>query len=1131
MKNKQLLIIASFLLLLLPNVILSQPLNAPNLGLSAKFALFTAVGAVTCAGTSVVTGNIGTNSGALTGFPPGVIHYGQAHVQDLVTLQAANDVIAAYSYLQNMTCTVVLGTTLGNNQILTPGIYCTGAASTLNGNLTFDAQGNPDALFVIQMDGAFATSTFSSVSLINGASFCNIYWQVNGAFTLGDFSLFRGTIVTNGAITLLQGATILGRGLSKVGAIATSNVIATMPIPFIMNIKSNRDYLYTNESANFTTTIKCGCPTNNVVPIVTIPSGLTHQSGGTFAIDKVTFPATTFAEGQTIDFNFQAMLNNTVTTPINLFYDGVEGAALFTASTLAGTMPTFSLNTLTPPFETRSWAVGDSLLPSDVALTLSSAITIPAFGNYSLHFNHQFLSDTLDGGVVEFSIDGGTSWIDAGSLFLQNGYNDTLNFITDNALINREVFTRTSNGKRESIIDVSPFVGQNLLFRFRFATGTGNGASAGLPGWNIDRIWLANTEPCLPLLADATTNTISQITATMCQNISGAIGLSFALTVPATIKSCTALVNYPNATTINNEGLVSITYSHLSGTIFPNGTTTVTVNALDAGGNTATSSFDVIVNDAIPSINNLPVSVPDSIIVCSNVAVTLSAPVLADEYLWYKNGIPLDYQIAPNNTFMVAAGGGASTNIYTVVVVHPGMLCVSAQSSPVTVIKISPSATISLNGLSTFCANTPTLLTAPAGMANYIWKRGNTIVQTGLSASYLPIIGGNHNVTVIDSNTCTKTSAWVGLTIKSLPKAYTGVDKSICEGSSVQIGDISNVGNTYTWTPSTGLSDAFIANPIATVAGSISYILTVNNSISNCSNTDTLNLSALISPPMPSLSSTTTPICQGSNIMISPISIDATSINWYKNGLSIYNKPTTFALNVINPTAVADLYSIKSKGANNCLSNSSNILNVWVKEATIPTISSTPASIGTNITICVPNGITGNAFLTANSTTAQPTYLWKQGANYIVGANTNTYTAVVTLTQNNKVFSVEATYPNGCIKTSAAKMVKLVTSGCVPKLSAGKDDESLSTINETLSINTYPNPTNDVLNIEVLNSNSNQGKLLLYNGLGQMVLEKNIILIDKIANEQFDMSHLASGIYSLIFQSNEIQYITKIVKE
>jgi len=85
----------------------------------------------------------------------------------------------------------VLGVALGNNQTLTPNIYCTGAASTLTGNLTLDGQGNPNAVFIFKIDGAFAATTNTNILLINSANLRNVYWQINGAFTLGDGSVLE----------------------------------------------------------------------------------------------------------------------------------------------------------------------------------------------------------------------------------------------------------------------------------------------------------------------------------------------------------------------------------------------------------------------------------------------------------------------------------------------------------------------------------------------------------------------------------------------------------------------------------------------------------------------------------------------------------------------------------------------------------------------------------------------------------------------------------------------------------------------------------------------------------------------------------------------------------------------------
>jgi len=173
MKTKLLITLTAALLFLMPNGSFGQ--STPELGVTSNFALFTASGSFDNTGATVITGDVGTNAGAFTGFPiPGTI-VGTTHVIDPASVQAAIDVDVAYSNLFAQTCGIVLGTTLGNNQVLTPNTYCLGGASTLNGDLILDAQGNSNALFVIKIDGALSTSTYANIVLINSASMCNVY--------------------------------------------------------------------------------------------------------------------------------------------------------------------------------------------------------------------------------------------------------------------------------------------------------------------------------------------------------------------------------------------------------------------------------------------------------------------------------------------------------------------------------------------------------------------------------------------------------------------------------------------------------------------------------------------------------------------------------------------------------------------------------------------------------------------------------------------------------------------------------------------------------------------------------------------------------------------------------------------
>ncbi|WP_460547292.1 ice-binding family protein [Hymenobacter daeguensis] len=190
--------------------------------------MFTAVGAFNNVGSSVVTGNIGTNVGAFSGFPLGVVTSGGIHIADATATQAATAVETAYTYVASIGNAVPLAAYGGMpSQTLTPGAYVVGAATTLAGSLILDAQNDPNAVFFLRVNGALTTAAGSTVTLVGGALASNVYWQVGGLLILGQNSVMRGTLLVDGGINLIQGATLLGRGLSRAGAISLDTNVVT----------------------------------------------------------------------------------------------------------------------------------------------------------------------------------------------------------------------------------------------------------------------------------------------------------------------------------------------------------------------------------------------------------------------------------------------------------------------------------------------------------------------------------------------------------------------------------------------------------------------------------------------------------------------------------------------------------------------------------------------------------------------------------------------------------------------------------------------------------------------------------------------------------------------------------------
>lgn len=207
-----------FTFLLFPGLAFAQ---APALGTAASFTLFTAAGAFSNVGATRITGDIGTDVGSYTGLEMAVVT-GQQQVANAASAQAARDVQAAYAQLSAAPCGAVADIGLGG-QTLTPTTYCTGAAATLDGVLTLDGQGDASALFILNVGGALGVSAGSRVVLLNGATAANVYWRIGGRLDLGENAVFQGTVLADGAINLLAGATLTGRGLSRAGAISLAN--------------------------------------------------------------------------------------------------------------------------------------------------------------------------------------------------------------------------------------------------------------------------------------------------------------------------------------------------------------------------------------------------------------------------------------------------------------------------------------------------------------------------------------------------------------------------------------------------------------------------------------------------------------------------------------------------------------------------------------------------------------------------------------------------------------------------------------------------------------------------------------------------------------------------------------------
>lgn len=194
----------------------------PSVALSgtSTFAIL-AGSSITSTGGTVITGNMGLSPGSsVGGFPPGILN-GVQHINDVLVNQAKLDLTVAYNDAAGRTSTDIV--TLSGNiggLTLTPGLYkSTSSLAVSSGDVTFDALGNPNAIFIIQIASTLTTTSGRQVILAGGAQASNIFWQVGTSATFGTTSVFKGTIMAMQSITFNTGATLDGRAYARNGAV------------------------------------------------------------------------------------------------------------------------------------------------------------------------------------------------------------------------------------------------------------------------------------------------------------------------------------------------------------------------------------------------------------------------------------------------------------------------------------------------------------------------------------------------------------------------------------------------------------------------------------------------------------------------------------------------------------------------------------------------------------------------------------------------------------------------------------------------------------------------------------------------------------------------------------------------
>jgi hypothetical protein len=198
---------------------------------SSTFAILAGAGVTNTGSTTVITGDLGTTpTGSITGIDANMVN-GKIEAATTAAANAKLDLNSAYEDAQGRSLNAIsLPGDLGG-LTLAPGLYVNSSSTGISGSgqLTLDAQGNPDAVWIFKMGSTLTTGTGSQIILAGGAKAGNIYWSVGTSATLGVTSRFKGTIMADQSISAATGASIEGRLLTRIAAVTLQSNRVTVP--------------------------------------------------------------------------------------------------------------------------------------------------------------------------------------------------------------------------------------------------------------------------------------------------------------------------------------------------------------------------------------------------------------------------------------------------------------------------------------------------------------------------------------------------------------------------------------------------------------------------------------------------------------------------------------------------------------------------------------------------------------------------------------------------------------------------------------------------------------------------------------------------------------------------------------
>lgn len=307
------------------------------------------------------------------------------------------------------------------------------------------------------------------------------------------------------------------------------------------------------------------------------------------------------------------------------------------------------------------------------------------------------------------------------------------------------------------------------------------------------------------------------------------------------------------------------------------------------------------------------------------------------------------------------------------------------------------------------------------GGGSYAWSPSTNITNTNIANPYVyPGDTQSYYLLVTSIENCTDRDT-ININVLPLPNANAGADDTLCAGQSIALNATGGI--SYTWSPATSLSNANIANPIASPLTTTLYTLTVSN-LYSCTASDQLLLWVAPNPSL-SVNPTDTSICPTENF-----SFAASGADFYQWTPNTYLS----ADNISNPncTPLSDIiYQIV--GTSNMGCSDTAFANISV-------LDSFNIEVSADTSICL--GDTALLIASVNPSTGNYTYQWSPASSLTYSDSSITFS----YPSGTTTYTVIVTSNSGCSQSSNTR----VTINPLPE--SGLNNEYIIAPNENLDL-------------------------------------------------------------------------------